>query len=522
MHLSRRSLLLAALLQAASDVAALRLHVRGQSQSLGKRDHISGLDNGQNIKYYANITLGGSPFSVQIDTGSSDLWVAGTVPGANNTGFSSGVQYAIGAVQGPVQTAPLEFAGYTVSDQAFLDAPWPSVLITPSDDNPAGEGLIGLGPNVGSNVYDAMKKQPAGDAVLDRIFRQNTSTPNFITALLSRSDDPAEQFPGDVTVGEIVPGYENITSQAKVNVSTVPTKVAADQHWQVLLDPNGIIGPNGQSINFSTGVATTSNKKQLTAIFDTGFTLPQVPKSVSDAIYSGFEGAKYQNLSLTGPIWTLPCDIEVNITFKIGGQSYPVHPLDANLDLQVTDADGKKTCIGAFQPISTATDPDFDLILGMAFLRNAYLLVNFGDFVDGSTSRANPYVQLLSITNDTAAAHTDFVNVRLNGVDKTGDQRTTAGQTPDSNNNDDDDKSWFSRHKTAVIIAGAVGGGLVLLGIAAAIISSMRKRNRASSSGFISAGPSYRPLHEPAPAGEMQQVPGYQSGGAYPTPWDRR
>ncbi|KAI0045589.1 acid protease, partial [Auriscalpium vulgare] len=419
------------------------------------------------VSYYTNITLGDSLFSVMIDTGSSDLWVAArTVSGANNTGVSSDVTYDIGGVQGPVQTAHLEFAGYIVPDQAFI-------LVTPSDVNPAGQGLIGLGPNVGSQVHLAMKQRPAGDAVLDRIFRQTPSTPNFITTLLSRSDDPDEKFPGDITVGEIVPGYENITNQVKVNVTTLPTSLAGDQHWQVLLDPNGIIGPNGQPVNVSTQVATTSNKKQLTTFFDTGFTYPQVPKSVADALYSGFEGAVYQNISGLGPIWTLPCDIEVNITFNIGGQSYPIHPLDATLDVGITDDNGKNSCIGAFQP-SIAPDPDYDMILGMAFLRNVYLLVNFGDFVDGSTSRADPYVQLLSTTNDTAAAHSDFVNVRLNG-------------------------SWFSRHKTAVIIAGAVGGGLLLLGIAAGIVSSVHKRNRASGSGFISAGPSYRPLHDPAP-----------------------
>ncbi len=46
-------------------VAALRFSVNG----VHKREHISGLDNAQNLKYFANITLGGKYFSVQIDTG---------------------------------------------------------------------------------------------------------------------------------------------------------------------------------------------------------------------------------------------------------------------------------------------------------------------------------------------------------------------------------------------------------------------------------------------------------------------
>jgi hypothetical protein len=139
-----------------------------------------------------------------------------------------------------------------------------------------GTGLVGLGPNFGSQVHSTLSSS-AGDAVLDRIFQQNTSTPNILTILLGRDDDPSDQFPGDLTVGEILPGYDAINSQPKLNVSQVSINDLGDQHWQTLLDPNGIIGPDGKSIDIDTVVKTTSNKKQLTAVFDSGFSLPQVP-----------------------------------------------------------------------------------------------------------------------------------------------------------------------------------------------------------------------------------------------------
>jgi hypothetical protein len=119
-------------------VAALCFPVNGKltSPHVRKRDHISGLDDAQNLKYYANITLGGKDFSVQIDTGrqaintlfslfnlqllfSSDLWVAGDIPNSNDTGVSAGVQYAVGGVNGKVMTAPLTFLNFSVPDQAF-------------------------------------------------------------------------------------------------------------------------------------------------------------------------------------------------------------------------------------------------------------------------------------------------------------------------------------------------------------------------------------------------------------------
>lgn len=93
-----------------------------------------------------------------------------------------------------------------------------AVQVTPDQTNPEGLGLIGLGPNRGSNVFSTLGSS-TGAAVVDRIFRQNTSTPNFISALLGRYDDPTDTFPGDITVGDILQGYENITSQTKLEVT---------------------------------------------------------------------------------------------------------------------------------------------------------------------------------------------------------------------------------------------------------------------------------------------------------------
>ena len=134
----------------------------------------------------------------------------------------------------------------------------------------------------------------AGAAVVDRIFRQNTSTPNFLSVLLGRYDDPTDTFPGDITVGDILDGYDKITSQPKLDVTqgdfqhawmtdspdffAVSMFQSGSQHWQSLIDEDGILGPDGKPIALTTVVAKTSNGKKLTAVFDTGFSLSQVPK----------------------------------------------------------------------------------------------------------------------------------------------------------------------------------------------------------------------------------------------------
>ena len=55
-----------------------------------------------------------------------------------------------------------------------------------------------------------------------------------------------------------------------------------------------------------------------------------------------------------GKIWTLPCNVEVNISFNLGGKNFPVHPLDTSLDVNVTDDDGNKICVSAVRIIICA------------------------------------------------------------------------------------------------------------------------------------------------------------------------
>ncbi|KAF5330098.1 hypothetical protein D9758_018669 [Tetrapyrgos nigripes] len=178
------------------------------SSSLSRRGgNITPLTNTADVSYYANLTLNGQSFLCLIDTGSSDLWVAGSVSNAKDTGKSAGVTYAIDSVEGEIKTADLVFSGYSISDQAYIE-------VRPSDQNPEGKGLIGLGPNTGSNVYQVLNND--GDhAVANRIFLQNTSTPNFISINLGRIEDPDDPFPGNITIGEVLPGLDSVLSQPK-------------------------------------------------------------------------------------------------------------------------------------------------------------------------------------------------------------------------------------------------------------------------------------------------------------------
>ncbi|THG98832.1 hypothetical protein EW026_g3424 [Hermanssonia centrifuga] len=312
----------------------------------------------------------------------------------------------------------MTFAGYSVSQQAYLLVQNTSSFSM--DIKSQGfEGLIGLGPNTGSVIWDKLDADDSsGDSVLSRIFSQNTTSSNYLTLLLDRQGGGNQSFTGQLTISELVAGFENITSMPKLGVDKVHKLTDADQHWQTYTDADGVLGPDGNAIVVDS-IVPSAPDNQLGVVFDSGYTLPQVPRAMSDAIYGCVQGAEYNTASQA---WTIPCSQEINLTFKFGGVEYPIHPLDVSTsDFNMVDSSGNPVCLGAFQPITSAFSllGEYDIILGMAFLRNTYTLFDYGDWVDDSSNdRSDPYIQLLSVT-DKIKMHNDFVTVRLNGIDTT-------------------------------------------------------------------------------------------------------
>lgn len=207
-----------------------------------------------------------------------------------------------------------------------------------------------------------------------------------------------------------------------------------------------------------------------------------------------------------------------------------------------------------FQPSSANASGDYDLVLGTSFreppqpnppnifphlflptVRNVYLLINFGDFVDGSVNTtADPYVQLLS-TTDPASAHADFISVRLDHTTSSAPPTAApnhaaldAAKAPSPSTSTssssalDNVKSAFMREKIPIIVVSAVGVGLVMLGVFVLCCTRNRLSRRGRDS-LASTYRSYQHLGAPAPAGDdVPSVRGYHHGPplAHPNaPW---
>ncbi|KAJ3553824.1 hypothetical protein NP233_g12559 [Leucocoprinus birnbaumii] len=407
------------------------------------------LNNSADVSYHAEIFLGGQPFAALVDTGSSDLWIAGDVQQSNDTGQDANIVYAVGNVGGPIRTARFQLGDLQVENQAFIQ-------VSPSGQNTEGTGVLGLGPSSGSFILQNYTGL-AGAPPLDRLFREDSTTPNYFTILLGRDNDPTTLFSGSITIGSVLPEYNDILSAPKLPIFLESETNSHNQHFEVSLDQDGIIGPDNKPIDLEAKLSLKSGGR-VNAVLDCGFSLPQVPRSLADAIYNRFVGAEFTQVNNVGNVWIVPCELEVNVTFIFGGREYPMHPLDMTLDPSifnlngVFNSQGTSCCIGSFQPFTfnKGHRTSFDLVLGMAFMRNVYTLFDYGDFVIGANTTdgdKNPYIQMLSITDPhegppplnfnlistltkNSTAHRDFVQTRLGGIDTTGSQHLLPPPAP--------------------------------------------------------------------------------------------
>lgn len=355
------------------------------------------LSDVHDLIYMANVTLGGADYLVQLDTGSSDLWVLNSpnaVPNANFTSQNCNLTYGIGWAYGSISYVKTEFAGISVPSQAFLAAS--------NSQNPAltygAVGLLGLGFDSLSNIdaYVNSTGASTGRSLLYNLFQDNPSEPNFIALSLQSTSD-GDQVTGSFAIGETESQYSNVTSTNKI-----PTwPVESPARWNVLLD-SFIVGTKTYSV--STSVQGAPSNKAV-VLLDSGTSYTYAPTDVCQAIYGGISGAQYN--SGIGQ-WTVPCDAEIDMALQFDNQIFPIHPLDVS-PTSLTDP---STCVGSFVPQSVSVgDGQFDWLIGDNFLRSVYAVYDFGDFVSSSGTVGSPYVQMLSLV-DPNQASVEFHNAR--------------------------------------------------------------------------------------------------------------
>ncbi|TFY61247.1 hypothetical protein EVJ58_g4630 [Rhodofomes roseus] len=358
--------------------------------------------NFQDTVYATNMTIGGQDLLIQLDTGSSDLWVnleAGEIEFTNTTDLPAEEAYGIGHITGTIQFANAELGDNIVPNQAFMNVSNATSFSTIFNDGV--RGILGLAFDAGSTVQGTIAQVYGEDSTLGRsflsnLFNQNTTKPLF-TVQLGRTDDPQYTAEGAFTIGEYLPDYDEVQDMPKLH--RFPNNgTGAAPRWSTVMSGMTI---NGEPFQFNASGVPDTPEGSVVAVLDTGFTFPPIPGPAVEAIYSGIQGAYYDTNS---SLWIVPCNKAANVEFQFGDMSVPIHPLDLTTIVTINNTE---VCVNTFRPSTFPVNNQFDLVLGDAFLKNVYVSFNYGDM----SADAVPFMQIMP-TTDMDAATKEFASVR--------------------------------------------------------------------------------------------------------------
>ncbi|KAH7343446.1 aspartic peptidase domain-containing protein [Rhizoctonia solani] len=465
----------------------------------------------RDVVYMATVTLAGTEYAVQIDTGSSDLWIRGNIiAGSQASNILGNITYGTGWAAGPISRANASFAGFNISSQAFM--------LATSANNPilnwGADGLLGLGLNSLSTVDHLVNSTGGswGRTLLYNVFSQSPETPNFIAFLLQRSEHGLDATTeGSFTIGELEPEYESAIGATEV-IPTWPT--VNPSRWSVLIDSYDTTGAVSHTL--SSAVSGVPSGKAV-ALLDSGTSYSYASEEFCKNVYSFIPGATF---SSTLGQWVVPCKEEVNLGLSIGGRRFPIHPLD--IISPSLSSNDNTTCYGTFIPQSFSVGADeFDILLGDMFLRNVYSLYDLGDFEDDrGNGMGNPYIKLLSIANGTTSSE-EFHKIRGGSpteANKISNVQASSGSASSSSTVSVSSGALDRLIRYAEILLSllAVSTTLIIVGLAILVYYVFFGRKRNVPAGGLSNDPGldlsgFSLSHLRPPGAAEQQVPSARS-----------
>ncbi|KAJ7624491.1 aspartic peptidase domain-containing protein [Roridomyces roridus] len=329
--------------------------------------------NPRDIRYATTITVNGKDFKVLIDTGSIDLWLSTPEDfQAIDTGadaiaaFGAGVAAAF--VNGTVSTATLQVGPFTLQNQGksffFLEhgaqSKFQVAFNNAKPETITATGVLELGLDGTLGIGPVGTFSPIAQGLTDA--RMDPSN-NFFAVSLSRTGDQQGTADVSFTINEIDPTYSAIA-----NTQPIPLFPSNTGVWSI---PSSVPGtsPGTTVFQLDTGTPTAAMSQQLL-----------------DAIYSQIPGSIFLQ---DQEMWTVPCNSTSILSLQIGGQEFPIHPLDLSDIMTLTESN----TVVCGSPFGIGSADTFDVLAGDSFMRNFYSLFNFGA-ADGSGP--GPSIQLLS------------------------------------------------------------------------------------------------------------------------------
>ncbi|WWC85607.1 uncharacterized protein L201_000471 [Kwoniella dendrophila CBS 6074] len=462
---------------------------------------------------------------LQVDLGSSDMWVASTdctstycqsapslfdISQSLDSGVPADITYQSGSVNGEIYWEEISVGDFGIGYQAFIAA----VDVT-NEDLQSGEfsGVLGLALPASSTILNTIGgttgSNPDGATFLDNLFGAGSSAPTerlFSLALERREDVRTISSFGIGTVNQnfcpspCEPPYIPIISQPQLGLTGY-------LHWRIPLQGLSVTtwsdaehGQGPTTLNVTLGPSQVYPAKSMPlAVLDSGgVQILTGYRQYADQIYN----AMGISMSSDG-FYRMPCTQQLAVTFNIAGQNIPVHPLDMTYP-DPEDA-SQKQCIGMIQYSSNLGDSG-DFILGSAFMKNVYSIFQYPDTNKQKTWQ--PTVGLIPLTNASVASQ-DFYAVRvqrqsLSSV-SSNQQASTGGHSPTNPGSQPSQAAAEKKVVNTTVIAVVSVIGFFVLAAAAFCAWWFWLRRKFGASGVVD--------YKSAP--ERPRVDDYKSDGSF-------
>ncbi|KAH7907100.1 aspartic peptidase domain-containing protein [Hygrophoropsis aurantiaca] len=367
--------------------------------------------------------------SLQVDTGSSDLWIAAqscsssTCASTNghlydpssstSTGQTFEINYLLGTVSGPIVWDEISIGNYDILNQALAAA-------TSVNNEPLSydfDGILGLALPLNSVISEQLP--PDTNDIAD-----GATLPSNLFSMTPTSSAPASPFfslvlarPGSSELPSLLGiglhPSDIIPDPSKINYSPIVSEQEGMLWWKTSVQAITVY-VNSQPKTITLGQSITGAAYP-TAVLDSGLPLILTTSEIANAVY----GALGISPGANGQYY-VPCTTPLNMSITLDGQpEIPLHPLD--LTVEPSGQSGAQYCIGLIQAADAALTPTSDIgdmILGVPFMRNVYTVMAYetpdasGAYNASVHNGIHPALGLLGLTNATQAME-DFHKVRV-------------------------------------------------------------------------------------------------------------
>lgn len=409
-----------------------RFSARNNNGQLKRRGNVIGsvgLGDNSDLLYTVPIQLGSTTTTVNLDTGSSDLWVISSncnsdlcakthTPGVpaeslQFAGASVVMRYGDSTTgtfaSGPIASDTVAIAGVAIDNQMFAAINDTTNTVV----NFGAAGIFGLGFPSESQVQGAQVTHEFGAQTTTDHFVASTyangplitriaqsgalEMPMFAISLQRSTIDVSGT--GALTLGALPQGVDNSSlTWVPVRLYTgpeggiTPPTFAPDEvyplRWEVDIDAVFLDGKklDESAIPATGGVSST----RTSALLDTGNSILRGPSDVVTNILSTIS-PNYTPENANSA--TLACAAAHNLSFQIGGQMFPIDPRDLISPLSANDA---SNCVvdNLVATDAPAVGALFRWSLGDPFFKSNLVVFHYGNLTN--PSQDPPRIGILS------------------------------------------------------------------------------------------------------------------------------